>query len=88
VDFNKEGYNSYKNKTLLGFIQDILNDDLRNVIEEKFKENVLNLLDAGICYSVLLQVSYISEGQMKEASPRKSIIITKNINTNFCYTMI
>jgi hypothetical protein len=82
VDINKGGYNSYKNKALLGDIKDILNDDLRNVIEANFQENVLKLLDADKCYSVLLQLTYISNGQMKGASPMKSIIITKNININ------
>jgi hypothetical protein len=82
VDMNKGGYNSYfKNKALLGDISDILNYNLREDIEAKFKENVLALLEVGKSYSVLLQVSYISDGQIKGASPMKSIVITKQINT-------
>ena len=82
VDINKGGYNSYlKDRVLLGNIIDILNDDLNTEIEAKFKENVLEKLEVGKTYSVLLYVKYIDEGQAKGSSPMKSIIITKNINT-------
>ena len=81
VDMNKGGYNSYfKNKAFLGEIFEFLNDNLSEEIDVRFKKNVLNLLEDGKIYSVLLQVSYISEGQVKRSSPMKSIIITKNIN--------
>ena len=81
VDMNKGGYNSYfKNKAFLGEIFEFLNDNLSEEIDVRFKKNVLDLLEDGKIYSVLLQVSYISEGQVKGSSPMKSIIITKNIN--------
>jgi hypothetical protein len=81
VDMNKGGYNSYlKNKAFLGEIFEFLNDNLSEEIEVIFKKNVLDLLEDGKIYSVLLQVSYVSEGQVKGSSAMKSIIITKNIN--------
>ena len=81
---NKGGYNSYlKNQVLLGSIADILNDALSKEFECKLKKNVLDLLEEGKTYSVLLQVTYIMDGPLKGSSPMKSIIITKNINTYF-----
>jgi hypothetical protein len=84
VDINKGGYNSYlKNKALLGNISEFLNDDLTKDIEARFNKNVLDLLEDGKTYSILLQVSYISDGAIKGSSPIKSIIITKKINSKF-----
>jgi hypothetical protein len=81
VDMNKGGYNSYlQNKAFLGDILEFLIDNLSEEIEVRFKKNVLDLLEDGKIYSVLLQISYINEGQVKGSSPMKSIIITKNID--------
>jgi hypothetical protein len=86
VNNNKGGYNSYlKNQVLLGSISDLLNEDLSKDSEAKFKNNVLDLLEEGKTYSVLLQVTYVTDGPAKGSSPMKSIIITKNINTYFFY---
>lgn len=84
VSKNKGGYNSYlQNKALLGSIADILNEEQRKDFEDLFNKNVLALLEKGKIYSILLQVVYVTEGEVKGSSPMKSIIITKNINTYF-----
>jgi hypothetical protein len=75
---NKGGYNSYlKNQGFLGDIYEFLIDNLSEEIEVRFQKNVLDLLEDGKIYSVLLQISYINEGQVKGSSAMKSIIITK-----------
>jgi hypothetical protein len=83
VDDNKGGYNAYfKNRELLGNTSDILNQDLNKEIENNFKINVLQKLEDGKTYSLLLFIVYIDDGVKKGASPMKSIIISNKINTH------
>ena len=82
VSKNKGGYNSYlQNKALLGSIADILNEEEQKYFEDIFNKNVLALFEKGKIYSMLLQVVYVTEGEVKGSSPMKSININKNINS-------
>jgi hypothetical protein len=82
VSKNKGGYNSYlENKALLGSIADILNEEEHKHFEDIFNKNVLALFEKGKIYSMLLQVVYVTEGEVKGSSPMKSININKNINS-------
>ena len=82
VSKNKGGYNSYlQNKALLGSIADILIEEKQKYFEDIFNKNVLGLFEKGKIYSMLLQVVYVTEGEVKGSSPMKSIILNKNINS-------
>lgn len=81
IAFTKGGFNSYiRNQVLLGDISHFFVDSLVLEIAEVFKNKVLDQLDEGRTYSILLYVKYIHEGVPKASTPMKSIIITKNIN--------
>jgi hypothetical protein len=77
----KSGYLSYlENIENLGNITDILNDDKSHIIEEQFKNKILNKLKDKQIYSILVMVKYVDEGVMKGSSPTVALHINKNIN--------
>jgi hypothetical protein len=86
VKKNKGGYNAYtQNKYMLGNISDILDDCKTEAFERLFEQNVIDVLAPSKCYSILLIVKYLSDGQSKASTPMKSIIITKSIQIGLLF---
>jgi len=80
------GYNSYFNNYIrLGSISEILATDMENekesgVLIKRFSSNVLNKLEKGKVYRMLVSVKYEKGGIVKGSSPMKSTMIGANIN--------
>jgi hypothetical protein len=82
----KDGYVSYFNNYIrLGSISEIINTDMDNEKESAdlikvFRGNVLNKLEKGKVYRMLVSLKYEVDGIVKGSSPMKSTMIGANIN--------
>jgi len=75
------GYLSYyKQYVMLGNIIEILDDNNNNYFEDRFKEMVLDKLEEGKIYRMLITVKYEEEGVIKGSTPMRSVMITKTIS--------
>ena len=78
---NKGGYLSYyKQYVMYGNIIDILDDNNNKYFEDRFKEMVLDKLELGKIYRMLITVKYEEDGEVKGSTPMRSVMITKTIS--------
>ena len=78
---NKGGYLSYyKQYVMLGSIINILDDNKAKYFEERFTEMILEKLEEGKIYRMLITVKYEEDGEIKGSTPMRSVMITKSIS--------
>jgi len=78
LDAVEGGYLSYnKNKTYLGYLIELTNI---NLLYERISERLLVKLDKNKIYAIIMNVSYVHNGELSGISPIRSLIVSGNSN--------